>query len=55
LKPEWLEILACPRCKGALAWRGDTLHCGACALSFAVENGVPDLLLPVEPPPAPGS
>ena len=52
LAPELLEILACPRCKGGLEPRGgegegapEALGCKACRLSFAVEEGIPVMLL----------
>lgn len=47
VKPELLEILACPQCKGALqpgpdqAW----LDCDACKLRFEVKDGIPIMLL----------
>ncbi len=42
----FLEILACPRCRGSLAWLAEReeLHCAACALAYPVEAGIPDLL-----------
>jgi rfaE bifunctional protein nucleotidyltransferase chain/domain len=43
----WVEVVACPRCKGALNVSADqkTLACAACALEFSVEGGLPVLLL----------
>lgn len=47
LDPEFLEILACPSCKGPLepADGEDALDCRACRLRFPVEDGIPVLLL----------
>ena len=41
-----LEILACPRCRGELAWvaEKEELLCSACALAYPVAAGIPDLL-----------
>lgn len=42
-------LLACPRCRGALADAGSAqapqLRCGVCVLSYPVEQGIPVLLL----------
>ena len=45
--PELKEILACPRCKGALEFRDqpDEIRCLACRLVFRVEDGIPVMLL----------
>ena len=54
MKRETIEILACPLCKGDLelevteekgeeVWAG-CLTCSACQLSFAIIEGVPNLL-----------
>ena len=47
LKPELLEILACPACKGALRPLEDhsALDCLACRLRFKVEDDIPIMLL----------
>lgn len=47
LKPELLEILACPACKGPLEVRPDhgALDCRACRLRFRVEDDIPIMLL----------
>lgn len=47
LKPELLEILACPACKGALQVRPDhgALDCPVCKLRFRVEDDIPIMLL----------
>lgn len=39
---EFFEILCCPYCRGELT-RPDltALHCAACALAFAIEDGIP--------------
>ena len=47
LDDEFLEILACPKCKGGLAITpdGTELRCATCRLSFRIEDGIPILLL----------
>ena len=44
---ELAEILACPRCKGALLFPRDReeIHCVSCRLIFPIENGIPVMLL----------
>jgi len=45
--PELLEILVCPKCKGDLEYRADpeALICNACRLVYAVEDGIPIMLI----------
>jgi uncharacterized protein YbaR (Trm112 family) len=47
LAPELLEILVCPRCKGDLEYRQqpESLVCAACRLVYAVEDGIPIMLI----------
>lgn len=60
LNPELLAILRCPKCRGVLQERssaspaaksGDAepatlaLVCAACQLSYAVDDGIPNLLI----------
>jgi len=47
LAPELLEILVCPKCKGELEYRTDpeSLVCQACRLIYAVEDGIPIMLI----------
>ncbi|HMU62191.1 MAG TPA: Trm112 family protein [Gemmatimonadales bacterium] len=48
LAPELLEILVCPKCKGDLEYRtepSEALVCHACALVYAVEDGIPVMLV----------
>ncbi len=47
ISKELLDILACPKCKGQLAWRRDenVLDCTACRLRFPITDGIPELLL----------
>jgi ubiquinone/menaquinone biosynthesis C-methylase UbiE len=41
----WLRaILRCPDCRGPLLDDGEDLECPACARSFPVDDGIPDLL-----------
>ncbi|HKV74720.1 MAG TPA: Trm112 family protein [Gemmatimonadales bacterium] len=47
LPPELLEILVCPKCKGDLEYRRDPeqLVCQTCRLVYAVEDGIPIMLI----------
>lgn len=48
LPPELLEILVCPKCKGDLDYVQEpveTLVCHACRLVYAVDDGIPILLI----------
>lgn len=48
LAPELLDILVCPKCKGALAYRqepAEELVCAACRLIYAVEDDIPIMLI----------
>ena len=47
LAPELLEILVCPKCKGDLAYREspEALICHNCRLEYAVEDGIPIMLI----------
>lgn len=56
LAPELLEILVCPKCKGDLEYRTEpeSLVCHSCRLVYAVEDGIPIMLVdeatPLDPP-----
>jgi uncharacterized protein YbaR (Trm112 family) len=47
LSPELKEILACPKCKGALVFREEAgeIHCQACRLVYRIEEGIPVMLV----------
>ena len=56
LSPELLAILRCPKCRGTLSERSApsasgaqsgtaALVCVACKLSYAVDDGIPNLLI----------
>ena len=48
LSTELLEILVCPKCKGTLEYRtgpDESLVCHACKLVYAVEDGIPIMLI----------
>ena len=48
LKPELLEILVCPKCKGDLEYRPEppeSLVCHACGLVYSVDDGIPVMLV----------
>jgi len=43
---EFLQMLACPACRGELIIRGDDrLYCAACHRSYPVRDDIPILLL----------
>jgi uncharacterized protein len=58
VKPDLLEILRCPLCRGELTLtrrksEGDeivegTLTCPACHVEYPIADGIPDLLPPDE-------
>jgi uncharacterized protein len=58
VRPDLLEILRCPVCRGELtlnATRTDgteviagTLTCAACRVDYPIDDGIPDLLPPDE-------
>jgi len=46
--PKLVEILACPKCKGALEYREDDpegFACNECALFYRVEDKIPNFLI----------
>lgn len=47
IAPELLEIMQCPACAGDLAERPDppALVCGSCGRAYAVEGGIPIMLV----------
>ena len=47
VSPELLELLVCPRCKGALDYQPerDRLVCPACHLAYPVREGIPIMLI----------
>lgn len=48
LSPDLLKILVCPKCKGALEYvttPNETLVCHACQLVYAVQDGIPVMLI----------
>ena len=48
LPADLLEILVCPKCKGELEYRTEPteeLVCRACKLIYAVEEGIPIMLI----------
>jgi uncharacterized protein len=47
IKPELLEILACPVCRKPLVLRGEeALKCNECRRVYPIRNGIPILLEP---------
>jgi uncharacterized protein len=48
LPKDLLEILVCPKCKGELEHRlepAEELVCAACRLRYAVDDGIPIMLI----------
>ncbi|MFO7768641.1 MAG: Trm112 family protein [bacterium] len=47
ISEELLELLACPKCKGALTYRAgdEVLECPACRLRYRIEEGIPVMLI----------
>lgn len=47
LSPKLLEVLVCPRCKGALEYREaeQALLCPSCRLHYQVREDIPIMLL----------
>ncbi len=47
LNPDLLAILRCPKCRGTLTERSapPSLLCASCHLVYAIEEGIPNLLL----------
>jgi uncharacterized protein YbaR (Trm112 family) len=47
LNPDLLAILRCPKCRGTLNERSapPSLLCASCHLVYAIEEGIPNLLL----------
>lgn len=48
IDPELLDILVCPKCKGTLEYREEpteALRCDACRLVYAVDDGIPIMLI----------
>ena len=52
LNRELIDILACPKCKGALDLRGDesAFECGACKLAYPVVDDIPNFIQEVAQP-----
>ena len=48
LSSDLLQILVCPKCKGELEYREgpeEALVCHACRLVYAVDDGIPIMLI----------
>jgi uncharacterized protein len=58
MKPDLMEILRCPLCRGELTLEAQRreggeivegkLTCGACRVDYPIHDGIPDLLPPDE-------
>lgn len=57
IKPELLEILCCPKCKGdvRLTENGDGLVCENCKLLYPIEDDIPIMLIDEAKPINPGT
>jgi hypothetical protein len=55
LSRDLIDILACPKCKGALTLRPDesAFECAVCRLAYAVVDDIPNFIIeeaqPVQP------
>ena len=47
MRPEWLELLVCPACRGPLTEGAGHLTCRGCGLRYPVRDGIP-IMLPSE-------
>jgi len=47
IKPELLDILCCPKCKGSLVYKPeeDSLTCTKCGKKYDVKNDIPIMLV----------
>ncbi len=47
LKPELLEILVCPKCKGELEYdrKAEELLCHKCKLAYPIKDDIPIMLI----------
>ena len=47
IDPKLLEILVCPKCRGALEYReaAQELLCHACRLRYRIEDDIPVMLI----------
>jgi uncharacterized protein YbaR (Trm112 family) len=47
LPQELLDILVCPKCKGALVYRAteSALDCPRCRVRYAIRDGIPIMLI----------
>lgn len=47
LSKELLDVLACPKCKGALEYKQteNRLVCGTCRLSYEIKESIPVMLV----------
>jgi uncharacterized protein YbaR (Trm112 family) len=47
LNQELIDILACPKCKGALELRTDqsAFECGSCKLGYLIVDDIPNFIL----------
>ncbi len=57
LHPDLLAILRCPKCRGTLTEKDApaSLLCASCRLSYAIEDGIPNLLIDEAQPAAPAA
>lgn len=42
---ELLKILACPKCKESVEWKGDKLICNKCGKYYPIRDSIPVMLI----------
>jgi uncharacterized protein YbaR (Trm112 family) len=40
-----LKVLACPKCKGSLEYKNDSLICQRCRLKYRIDDDIPIMLV----------
>ena len=46
---EFIDILACPACGGAISREGDELCCNDCSRRYPIVNGIPVMMVEQDP------
>ena len=45
IEKEWMDLLACPVCKGAVELRGEEVICAKCKKAYPVKSDIPVMLI----------
>jgi uncharacterized protein YbaR (Trm112 family) len=45
ISKEFLDVLACPKCKGPVKYEKNKLICKKCRLKFSVIDDIPNMLI----------